>query len=225
MGLTEKKVMFLTKTFQCAINRPANAQGGATGPTRSFYLCPMNSENIETIRKVEPINGNQAAMSNWDKFCILGIYIKFQPVRNSFDGANAATLISPVKCTYTMNNVQYAATAIYDNANFTNKQVFTFNSNEAFTIYVPAPTTMWTDSPVVHKSKTWWSLTDLGPFGQDIQDVNDAMDESSGEDDDEPNLGNPFNPTSLMHAGRIALQSTGQVYYNITINYKVALKG
>ena len=227
MGLTERKVMFLTKTIQCAINRPAGNGVAATGATRSFYLCPLNSENLSTIRYTANVgpgaNAPQAIFSNWDKFCILGIYIKFQPVRNSFDGGNAATIINPVKCTYSMNNVQYAATAAYDHENVRNKQVFTFNSNEAFTIYIPAPTTMETQSAVVHKTKTWWSLTDLGAWNQDIQDYREDFSEE--DDDDEPNLGDPFNANILMHAGRIALESIGQAYYNITINYKVALKG
>ena len=230
MGLTEKKVMFLTKTLYVTMNKPAAQNDPATGPTRSFYLCPLNSDNIETILGQANIPGAnaQANLSNWDKFCILGIYIKFQPVINMFDGGNDARAIHPVTATYTMNNVTYGVSAAYDQVNKKNKQVFTFNSNEAFTIYIPAPTTMETQSAVVHKSKTWWSITDLAPFGQNIQDVLETGEDGSSEEEDPQEVGDPFNPGNLMHAGRISLSTNSaarRVYYNVTINYKVALKG
>ena len=235
MGLTERKVMFLTKNLQVAINRPEGedpAQDPGTGRTRSFYLCPLNTDNIKTIMKVGPDSGNPAAnalFSNWDKFCILGIYIKFQPIINMFDGGNASKFIHPVTATYTMNNVILGKTAAYDQTNKDNKQVFTFNSNEAFTVYVPAPTTMETSSAVVHKSKTWWSLTDLVKFANDIEDVREENDNCDDDDcsSDCEQLGNPYQPVNVMHGGRISLDVAdgGQVNYNVTINYKIALKG
>lgn len=227
MGLTEKKVMFLTNNLQVAINRPAGENIAATGRTRSFYLCPLNTDNIRTIMKPDQdAAGDAANFSNWDKICILGVYIKFQPIINMFDGANGAKIIHPVTATYTMNNVNLANAPAYDQANKENKQVFTFNSNEAFTIYVPAPTTMEMNSAVVHKSKTWWSLTDLVAFANDIQDIRGEEDDCD-DDDDCDQLGNPYNPQNFMHGGRISLDVAdgGQVNYNVTINYKVALKG
>lgn len=221
MGMTEKKVTFLTQNFRIPLNNGAH----------SFYLCPLMAENLSSIRKPAPVTvvnqqGQQqvinAQMSDWDKFCILGIYIKFQPSRNQFTGGANDDTICPIQCTYTMNNTSPDAAPFYDKANIPNKQVFTFNSNEAFTIYVPAPPTMEVGSTVVQKSKTWWSLTDLAKFQTDFTSVN-MLDED--DDDDEDNLGNPFNPTNQMHAGRICLNTTGAALYNITVNYKVALKG
>lgn len=221
MGLTERKVMFLTKNLEISLNAQAANGTIANDPVKSFYLCPMNAENIATIRYTD----NGAAFSNWDKFCILGVYIKFQPRRNMFDGSDAGKQIYPVSATYTMNNVKQNVVA-YDRANKRNKQVFTFNSNEAFTIYVPAPTTMDINSPVVHKSKTWWSLTDLNKF-DDL--LTASMDEDDDDDDctDDKDLGDAINQDDYMHAGRISLQTTASkpVYYNVTINYKIALKG
>lgn len=227
MGLTEKKTMFLTKSMTVTLNEINDQNQVVTGQTRSFYLCPLNADNIDTIRSRVPFGNQQAVTSNWDKFCILGIYIKFQPMFNMFDGETLSKTINQVTATYTMNNVEYPQTATYDQVNKTNKQVFTFNSNEAFTIYVPAPTTMEFNSAVVHKSKTWWSITDLGAWGQDVQDVLKAGEDTESSEDDE-NVGNPFNANLLMHAGRISLSTSGntqRVYYNVTINYKVALKG
>ncbi len=38
-------------------------------------------------------------------------------------------------------------------------------------------------------------------------------------------IGKPYNATNMMHAGRIYLDADDDVIYNVTINYKVALKG
>ena len=165
LGLTEKKVMYLTNTFS------KNLNGGF-----SFYLCPLDTENISSIMDFSKVIGEkQCRMANWDKICILGIYIKMQPVQNMFGGGNDSR-IKTVKCTYTMNNVNPGDANVppedFDAENIKNKQVFTFNSNEAFTIYVPAPTTMDMSSPVVHKSKTWWSLTDLQQMYEDGLGIN-----------------------------------------------------
>lgn len=223
MGLTERKVMFLTKNIEISLNAQAANGAIANDPIRSFYLCPMNAENIDTIR----YTSNGAAFSNWDKFCILGIYIKFQPRRNMFDGTDAGKQIYPVSATYTMNNVEVDNILAYDAENKKNKQVFTFNSNEAFTIYVPAPTTMDLNSPVVHKSKTWWSLTDLNKFENYLRGSMEEEDDDDDDCTDDKNLGDAYAQNDYMHAGRISLQTSANkpVYYNVTINYKVALKG
>ena len=220
MGLTEKKVMFLSNNFELQI-------GGDDHPTRSFYLNPLVTENIDSILGRTTIVGTnrQASVSNWDKFCILGIYIKFQPTKNTWAADDADNNIAAIKCTYSMNNVPYDVSPNYDNTNLKNKQVFTFNSNEAFTIYIPAPTTMQFDDAIVHKSKTWWSLTDLTKWDNNFYIMKDENSFEEEGDDDSQEIGNPFQPQNIMHAGRIALTNRGLANYNVTINYKVALKG
>ena len=210
MGLTEKKVMFLTKNV--AIN--ANS---------SFYLDIMDSDNINSIITQIGQDANMITYSNWDKFCILGIYIRFQPTKNTWS-AGGQDDIAPIKCTYNMCNVPLATSAAYDANNVTRKQVFTFNSNESFTMYVPAPTTMCSNSPCVHKSKTWWSIADIRQIinGTVFQGEEDM---SEDEYNDEI-VGTPYGASGPgVHAGRIHLESNGAFAYNVTINYKVALKG
>ena len=210
MGLTEKKVMFLTKNV--AIN--ANS---------SFYLDIMDSDNINSIITQIGQDANMITYSNWDKFCILGIYIRFQPTKNTWSAGGENDIV-PIKCTYNMCNVPLATSAAYDANNVTRKQVFTFNSNESFTMYVPAPTTMCSNSPCVHKSKTWWSIADIRQIinGTVFQGEEDM---SEDEYNDEI-VGTPYGASGPgVHAGRIHLESNGAFAYNVTINYKVALKG
>ena len=219
IGLTEKKTMFLTKE--------ETIDGVAMW---SYYLDPINTANIVTLREKKTFTKKDqvpknAMLTNWDKFCVLGIYIKFQPVANEFNGTNEAQSIRQIKCTYTMNNVEWDSNVdfspeAYDHENINNKQVFTFNSNEAFTLFVPAPTTMCYDSPVVHRSKTWWSLSELGELtkasrGECYDDLSEEDVEGVLETD------KPFS----MHCGRLHLESAGAIKYNVTFNYKVALKG
>ena len=228
MGLSERKVMFLTE------NDTLNDL--ATG--HSMYLVPGRCPNIQSIANVKAAGDNLTVKySNWDKMCILGIYIKFQPIKNQWAGSalTATTTqqgntifnervdtISEVQCTYTFNNAPTDKMLAYDADNVLNKQVFTFNSNEAFTIYIPAPPTMSSESPCVYKSKTWWSITDMKL---------DGLPGQRGEEEDEVTedeyIGTPYgNATApLIHAGRLYLKSTGEAKYNVTINYKVALKG
>ena len=249
MGLTEKKVMFLTKTFDFKFNSDATADV-QTPVGHSFILNPLDTDNIESIMGIKNLtkvgdNTVKAMFSNWDKFCILGVYIKFQPQQNMWE-ANSLNknTINTVKCIYTSNNCPLKATVfdqpteianLYDKENLKNKQVFTFNSNEAFTIYVPAPTTMESTSAVVHKAKTWWSLTDLKkPDADSTRSL--GMDEEESNEDESVNdeqvmfsdLGTPITTPATdkpdFSAGRIYLESIG-ARYNITINYKVALKG
>lgn len=254
MGLSEKKVMFLTKTetvnLKEVIEKGEITQYGG----KAIVLSPTNTTNITSIMDKVPISVNytttdengkvtnhtyekEALASNWDKICVLGIYIKFQPTKNMW-AANEDNTINEVKCTYTYNNIgdltqgdtKISANDVavaYDHTNTTNKQVFTFNSNEAFTLYIPAPPTMCDDSPVVHKSKTWWSLTDLYQSESTLHFLR-GDDESMEEDEEEIGdmIGTPFTPKEnpIMHCGRLFIESTA-ASYNITINYKVALKG
>lgn len=245
MGLPEKKVMFFTQTSNINLNNSSYA----------ISLEPLNCPNISSIMThvlIPGVAGTQAKLTNWDKFCILGIYIKMQPVKNQWTGAaatkdQAADTINEVRCTYTFNNCPIGSAAAYDNANINNKQIFTFNSNEAFTIYIPAPPTMQRmesmqlnvqqgagavtipqiSDCVIHKSKTWWSLADLkaAAFGN-FQGGRGEEDEEE-EEEDEADIGTPFGNTfsPLVHAGRLFFSCTGVAQYNVTINYKVALKG
>lgn len=227
MGLSERKVMFLTENVIL--------DDLATG--HSTYLVPTRCSNIQSITSSKPVDDTLTAKySNWDKMCILGIYIKFQPIKNQWAGKALTTTtndagvtvitervdtISEVQCTYTFNNAPVDRMREYDAENILNKQVFTFNSNEAFTIYIPAPPTMSSTDPCVHKSKTWWSITDLN-----IEGLPGQRGEEEDEDEDEY-IGTPYgnNTSPFVHAGRLYLKSTGEAKYNVTFNYKVALKG
>ena len=226
MGLTERKTMFLTKEYTLSLT------GTAGRPAcKSLYLNPMNTTNISSIKKVEPIinigtdTEKKGRISNWDKMCILGVYIKLQPIRNMFQGGDNDT-ISQVQCTYSSNNVDDVGLNLseYDKACRNYKQVFTFNSNEAFTIYVPAPTTMEDVSACVHKSKTWWSIVNM----QSEASARDVFQLGEDEDSEEVEAGNNVLEGSIgnkVRAGRLMFYTTGTANYNVTINYKVALKG
>lgn len=229
LGMTERKTMFLYK------EEILNTQNW------SYYLEPVNTSNVGTLRSWSNVGaeGHQslAMLTNWDKFCVLGIYVRFQPVANVYDGTVDAQSISQIKCTYTMNNVDTVTWLddknnvhdgfnpnYYDTANINNKQVFTFNSNESFTLYIPAPTTMCFNSPVVQKSKTWWSLSEIKPIDYSAIRRADGFSEDSDEDDYDREGVLADNQFS-MHCGRIHLESNQAIRYNVTINYKVALKG
>ena len=225
MGLSERKVMFLTRTEKLAL---ANTN-------KCILLNPLQCPNVISLMNVE----NGAKLSNWDKFCILGIYIKMQPVKNQWTGAAAAQgqqadTINEVQCTYTYNNCPENVAANYDNDNINRKQVFTFNSNEAFTIYIPAPPTMSYRDPitvpvtgdqnatvtipqhsdcVVHKSKTWWSLADLKANTTGRQMIGEEEEGSMDYDgeSDEDMIGSPYDNASspIVHAGRLFFKCSG----------------
>lgn len=246
MGLTERKVMFLTKNTSIAFT--ARTDGADTA--KCVYLTPTNTENYKSIVDenvnvdVKGMVYNEATKQeeekviatynvrqpNWDKLCILGIYIKIQPTINQFIPGGRD--IVPIKCIYSMNNADVAFAKEYDVAIQPKKQIFTFNSNEAFTIYVPAPTTMEFGSSNVHKSKTWWSLADLKTFSTSIITKNEDIDEENQEntfeeeEQDYSMLGDVLMAQgNTMHAGRLTFISSGTASFNVTINYKVALKG
>lgn len=248
MGLPERKVMFLTTNGNILLN--------GNNP-QILPLQPLECPNISSIMNPTSLGENRPTikLTNWDKICILGIYIKMQPVKNQWTGAaagqgQAADTINEVQCTYTFDNCPVNQAPTYDSRNINNKQIFTFNSNEAFTIYIPAPPTMQRmesmqlnvagvqgnvvipqiSDCVVHKSKTWWSLADLKvqAFGnfQNVRGEDEDEDEDEDEED-EANIGTPYGNTfsPILHAGRLFFRSNGVAQYNVTINYKVALKG
>ena len=230
MGLTERKVMFLT--YQKSITFDA------TNNDRALYLIPSIASNwksivgdYETIVKVDGKDTTkEARLPNWDKICILGIYIKVQPNFNMFQGGDGGKTIRPVKCFYAMDSCPSGNMVEFDQQLFPYKQVFTFNSNEAFTIYVPAPTTMDFNTSVVHRSKTWWSLAGIKtPAETDVIKGEISEDGEQDEQESEVEEGE-FSAIfkdegDVFHCGRLAFQCEGAAEFNVTINYKVALKG
>lgn len=226
MGLTERKVMFLTKNFQIEMENDNENQVVVPGH-KIIVLDPLNTDNVDSLG-ASPDDGDIARIYNWDKICILGIYIKFQPRKNMWS-ANGNDNITPVKCIYSSNliNLNQASYRIEETA-INQKQVFSFNSNEAFTMYLPAPPTMSSNDACVHKSKTWWSLYNLKVHNT-ANDIEGEMREDNNtteEDEELPNLeALPVgNDRPYLSAGRLYLTSEA-ASYNVTINYKVALKG
>lgn len=240
MGLTEKKVMFLTKQtsliFKDAVTRPGQRPEDppvVVSPEvyyHSVYLLPTLTDNYSSIVSTTT---DDIKRPNWDKMCVLGVYIKIQPIANTFDGSENKKKIYPVKCFYAMDNCPVANMLKYDENLYPYKQVFTFNSNEAFTIYVPAPTTMDFTTSTVHRSKTWWCLATLNdqPNAVDYIKGEKEDDMSEGNDDNEDSTDTFYAPVVVaeggenFHCGRLAFNCNGEVSFNVTINYKVALKG
>lgn len=226
MGLTERKVMFLT--YQKSV------EFSEKNKDRALYLIPSVATNWKSIIGdfKTASTGESARLPNWDKICVLGIYIKVQPNFNMFQGGEGKT-IRPVKCFYAMDSCPAGDMVDFDKQLFPYKQVFTFNSNEAFTIYVPAPTTMDFNTSVVHRSKTWWSLAGIktpddgevfkGEMSEDGQDGQES--EVENEEGEEEYSAILKTAGDVFHCGRLAFQCEGDAAFNVTINYKVALKG
>ena len=146
--------------------------------------------------------------------------------------ANGNDQIAPVKCIYSSHIVPIGAlnnaTALeIENSFVKTKQVFTFSSNEAFTMYLPAPTTMSSEDPCVHKSKTWWSLYNINTHAltNNIQDEYGAVEEEDNSDDLPEYSAITGNTRPYISAGVLFLTTATTADYNVTINYKVALKG
>lgn len=225
MGLTEKKVMFLTKNFKIDMAN-ANVNNVVVPGHQIIVLDPLNTDNVDSLG-ASPDDADNVRIYNWDKICILGIYIKFQPKKNMWV-AGQDNDISPVKCIYSSNliNLNPASYRVEEIA-INQKQVFSFNSNEAFTMYIPAPPTMSSNDACVHKSKTWWSLYNLKVHNTANDIEGELREDNSVEEEEEiPNLealpvgaDRPY-----LSAGRLYLTSEA-ASYNVTINYKVALKG
>lgn len=236
MGLTERKVMFLTYQKELTFITGGTQENPGIHD-HSMYLVPSLASNYKSIvgewTFVQDQNTNYPCrLPNWDKMCVLGIYIKIQPVANTFDGSAASKQIYPVKCFYAMDSCPRVQLSEYDQELYPYKQVFTFNSNEAFTIYLPAPTTMDDTTAVVHRTKTWWSLAGVKvPAEADVitgVEENEADYDNDSMDEDQIN---DFEGSirksegSWFHCGRLAFKCDGDAKFNVTINYKVALKG
>ena len=252
IGLPEKKTMFLTHQTELVT--------AGEGSKKILYLYPTECENIKTLYKKHTMFEGaanqevQSYLANWDKYCVLAVYIKIQPQANVFDGSNGKTII-PVKCYYAMNNnVVFDSGDVikthgikdvleqYGHDLLIEKPVFTFNSNEHCTFVLRAPSTMQTDTPVVHKKYQWWSLVDQALIASNerifdgSKDLNNSTIHEVEEDDEEEALNTvvplstPIGPLRTdelpaVHCGHLYFESDSPVKLNVTINYKIALRG
>ena len=160
--------------------------------------------------------------------------------------------LRPISCFYAMNtpyisNDTYSLTTnaiYYDKAAKGLKQKFSFNCNENFTFFLNKPQTMETDTPVIFKPGTWWSLGELKatdrnldkslapppttpPSGNQTKGRRDGMDEEEYEDD-EDEYGSIAADKVEMNCGRLFFWSegdNGSIPYTLTVSYKIALKG
>lgn len=253
IGLPEKKTMFLTDQQTIV-----TADSGDTSQNKVLYLYPTKCENIKTLYKQQNItlgdNAAPALFANWDKYCVLAVYIRIQPEANIFDGSAGKSIV-PIKCYYAMNNNLVFnsqatiadvslknVTELYGKELLLEKPIFTFNSNEHCTFVLKAPQTMQSDQPVVHKKYEWWSLVDQALFddvkysGADIPTQSSIHEESEEEEEEEPDdtivpLSTPLitlrsNYLPIIHCGHLYFDSgKTPVKLNITINYKIALRG
>lgn len=261
IGLPEKKTMFLTDQ-QTIVSGGDNSEN-------TLYLYPTKCPNIKTLYRIEPLvigenNTTQppkdvttdTIVANWDKYCVLAVYIRIQPEANIFDGSNGKKIV-PIKCYYAMNNnlvfdesnTQQTVSGVgvkdivnvYGERLLLDKPIFTFNSNEHCTFVLKAPQTMQSDQPVVHKKYEWWSLVDQAllddkKYAGAKEGNQTSMREESEEEDDEYDdtvvpLSTPLvklrsNYLPIVHCGHLYFDSGDTpVELNVTINYKIALRG
>ena len=94
---------------------------------------------------------------------------------------------------------------------------------------------------VVHRTKTWWSLATLknlepADFIQgSMEEEDDDMDQNYGDDGDDEGsedfIGVMPEPSittgqgQVFHCGRLYFHCEGDANFNVTVNFKVALKG
>lgn len=271
IGLPEKKTMFLTD--QQIIVTGDTTEGDQQNKT--LYLYPTKCPNIKTLYRQQefgiggtiekPITTN-GLFANWDKYCVLAVYIRIQPEANIFDGSNGKKIV-PIRCYYAMNNnlvFDETTTVVNNNVQpsqtiggqsvksvideygehlLLDKPIFTFNSNEHCTFVLKAPQTMQSDQPVVHKKYEWWSLVDQALLddkkyaGAKTGNQSSMREESEDEDEDEE-LDDTVVPLStplvslrsdylpIVHCGHLYFDSGATpVKINVTINYKIALRG
>lgn len=255
IGLPEKKVMFLTEQTMVT-----TTSGSDIGDQRTLYLYPTRCKNFKTLcKKTEILNKDAsfnpqqfAYISNWDKYCVLAVYIRVQPQANVFNG-DEGKMIVPIKCFYSLNNnvifdMDQTSPNFGPNRTFVNayneqmlveKPLFTFNSNEHFTFVLRAPQTMQTDTPVVHKRYTWWSIVDqaliaLGDTsfaGSNIKFTQEQIQEEPEENEflpfSTPLINYRSKELPAIHCGHLyfTTEDGSDVTLNVTINYKIALKG
>lgn len=252
IGLPEKKTMFLTNQETIV-----TASSDGNSQNKVLYLYPTKCPNIKTLYRQQNItlgtNAAPALFANWDKYCVLAVYIRIQPEANIFDGSNGKSIV-PIKCYYAMNNNLVFSndaaiagvslknvTELYGKELLLEKPIFTFNSNEHCTFVLKAPQTMQSDQPVVHKKYEWWSLVDQALLddvrysGADIPKQS-SIHEESEEEEEEPDdtivpLSTPLitlrsDYLPIIHCGHLYFDSGATpVKLNVTINYKIALRG
>lgn len=224
LGLPEKKVMFLQK--ESALPFPNNDF------QKIIHLTPLSCPNIISLKTTSNINEVPTDIWNWDKICILAIYIRIQPQINMFAGGQNGNSVTQVKCYYALNNSIIGASALqktFDSYLLNYKNKFVFNSNESFSFVIRAPSTMSTANPCIHKRYEWWSLADLRTnIGDDLFTSDNDENDSMNEEETIENYGNPFssnNDKDYLHCGYIYFESAAQCSFNVSISYKVALKG
>lgn len=236
IGLPEYKKMYLQ--YQEVLE--------ATPAGKQLILYPTRTENISSVVETVELDGGVAArIGNWDKMAILDVMIRVQPIANMFDGTAGKT-INTVSCFYAMNNnvplpnsigsITDQAAAAYDITSLPLKPLFKFNSNEAFTFVLHGPSTMLTNSPAIYKRGTWWSLADQQVFGttsawtEELKTVHankvpDFLCPVSGV------INSPFTASGIapaVHCGRLFFcvpENTPSCSFNVSVSYKVALKG
>ena len=199
---------------------------------RIMYLEPLNCPNVKTLysNSTFELNGANKKIWNWDKISILAIYIRIQPRRNNFAGGNnAEDSIAPIKCYYALNNLIAEGDnnqKLYDEDLLDSKNLFTFNSNESFTIVIKAPSTMSQNSPCIHKAYTWWSIADINSNTDSPIFKNENNFEGDDSSDEYENYGNPLaNNKDKVHCGYLYFKTTVTCSFNVSVSYKVALKG
>lgn len=240
LGLPEKKVMFLQETINLANVNGATGEEGDQIPDYkgplSIILNPMNCDTSTLFKNIEsPFQGDDGIIKapNFDKFTVLGIYIKMTPNANQFSpDLSADKVLRPISCFYSINNVSSTDLAAdskdYDYATRGLKQKFSFNCNENFTFFLNKPQTMDIDSPVIYKPGTWWSLGE-------VTSTSRLIPAEDGEDPDvDPNPPKPVESFKnedkvQMNCGRLFFWSETPgakiIPYTMTLSYKIALKG
>ena len=222
MGLPERKTMFLQKEITL---------DSANLPTHfSITLNPFDTTNLSTLF--------DGTVPNWDKIKVLAIYVKMTPNRNMWSEASSMT---PIKCFYVVSNAKNGDA--YDEDLKNKKQLFVFNCNENFTIYLGKPQTMTASDGVIYKPGQWFSLGEFTGKAKQLQ-----MEEEEDEDDDDKQKrgmikddeeeredeeedffigtnADDVDSRSTMSCGRLHFTSTKAIDYTISISYKVALKG
>ena len=83
IGLPEKKTMFLTNQETIV-----TASSDGNSQNKVLYLYPTKCPNIKTLYRQQNItlgtNAAPALFANWDKYCVLAVYIRIQPEANIF---------------------------------------------------------------------------------------------------------------------------------------------
>lgn len=213
MGLPEKKTMFISQTITI------------DGTSKTIQLNPFDCDNmISLFHKISYKQGTvdvSNGVPNFDKMCILAVYIKMTPNKNMWTGVET-NVMAPINCYYSINNVETTMLSTYEENMKNLKQNFAFNCNENFTIYIHKPHTIQDVSGVIYKPGTWWSL---GEYYEHQWGTNTQRYVNDEEDDVEFESSSVLGTKGRMNAGRLYFYSKQAISYTATISYKIALKG